>query len=132
MNYSVIPDITLQGSTPERAHTLTTGNLAALVRDVAARPAYWWHLARFDGEPVLVEAAHDLWLTAWPPGHRADPGAAALVVLAGELSERTLTGQGVAVRTLRANRIRVYGTGDPRELHNQGPGYALSLHAISG
>jgi hypothetical protein len=132
MNFSVIPDITMQGDAPERVRALTTGNLASLVRDVAARPAYWWHLARFDGEPVPVAAAHDLWLTAWPPGHRADPSAAVLTVLAGELSERTITDQGVAERTLRANRIRVYGSGHPRELLNQGPGYALSLHATSG
>lgn len=132
MNFSVIPDITLQGDAPERAHALTIGNLAAVVRDVAARPACWWHLARFDGEPVLVPAAHDLWLKAWPPGHRGDPGAAVLAVLAGELSERTITDQGVAERTLRANRVRVYGSGDPRELLNQGPGYALSLHATNG
>ena len=57
---------------------------------------------------------------------------AALTVLAGELSERTITDQGVAERTLRANRIRVYGSSDPRELLNQGPGYALSLHATNG
>jgi hypothetical protein len=131
MNFSAIPDITMQGDAPERVRALTTGNLASLVRDVAARPAYWWHLARFDGEPVPVAAARDLWLTAWPPGHRADPGAAVLAVLAGELSERTITDHGVAERTLRANRIRVYGSDDPRELLNQGPGYALSLHATS-
>jgi hypothetical protein len=132
MNFSVIPDITMQGAAPERARALTVGDLAALVRDVAAHPAYWWRLARFDGEPVPVAAAHDLWLTAWPPGHRADPGAIVLAVLAGELSERTISDQGVAERTLRADRIRVYGSGDPRELLNQGTGYALTLHATSG
>jgi hypothetical protein len=129
MNFSVIPDITMQAMAPERVRTLTVGDLATVVRDVAARPAYWWRLARFDGEPVAVAAAHDLWLTAWPPGHRADPGATVLAVVAGELSERTITEGGVAERTLRANRIRVYGSDDARELLNEGPGYALSLHA---
>lgn len=132
MNFSAIPDITMQGAGPVRARALTTGDLASLVRDVAARPSHWWHLVRFDGEPVPVAAAHDLWLTAWPPGHRADPGATVLTVLAGELSERTITERGVAERTLRANRIRVYGSGNPRELVNQGPAYALSLHATDG
>jgi hypothetical protein len=130
MNFSVIPDITLQSHAP--ASTLTVGNLAGLVREVAARPAYWWHLARFDGTPVPVAAASELWLSAWPPGHRADPGAIVLTVLAGELVEQTITGQGVAERTLRANRIRVYGADNPRELVNPGPGYALSLHATAG
>jgi hypothetical protein len=78
---------------------------------------------------VPLAAASELWLSAWPPGHRADPGAAVLAVLAGELSERTITDQGVAERTLRANRIRVYGAGHPRELANLGPGFALTLHA---
>lgn len=139
MDFSVIPDITMQGAAPERKRALTAGDLASIVRDVAACPACWWHLARFDGEPVPVMAAHDLspaavhglWLTTWPPGYRADPGAAVLTVLAGELSERTITDQGVAERTLRANRIRVYGSGNPRELVNQGPAYALTLHSAS-
>ena len=130
MNFSVIPDLTMQSHAP--ASTLTVGNLAGLVREVATRPAYWWHLARFDGTPVLVAAASELWLSAWPPGHRAAPEAAVITVLAGELLEQTITGQGVAERTLRANRIRVYGTDDPRELVNPGPGYALSLHATAG
>lgn len=130
MNFSAIPDITMQSDAAVRG--LTVGNLAGLVREVAARPAYWWHLARFDGTPVPVTAASELWLSAWPPGHRADLGAVVLTVLAGELLEQTITGQGVAERTLRANRIRVYGTDNPRELVNPGTGYALSLHATAG
>jgi hypothetical protein len=127
MNFSAIPDLTMQSH--ESVDGLTIGRLAGVVREIAAQPAYWWRLARFDGTPVLVAAASELWLSAWPPGHRADPHAAVLTVLAGELSERTITDQGVAERTLRANRIRVYGADHPRELVNPGPGYALSLHA---
>jgi hypothetical protein len=127
MNFSAIPDITMQSHDPVRG--VTVGRLAGVVREVAARPAYWWHLARFDGTPVPVPAAEDLWLSAWPPGHRADPGAEVLTVLAGELSERTITDEGVAERVLRANRIRVYGAGHARELVNAGPGFALTLHA---
>jgi hypothetical protein len=131
MNFSVIPDITMQ-SHHDLAGGSTIGRLAGVVREVASRPAYWWHLARFDGTPVPVAAADDLWLSAWPPGHRGVPaGPGVLAVLAGELSERTITGQGVAERTLRANRIRVYGTTGPRELVNLGPAYALSLHAAT-
>src|SRR3569833_32531 len=136
MNFSVIPDITLQAR-PESAGTFTIGRLAGVVREMAALPARWWHLARFDGTPVPV--ADDLWLSAWPPGHRVVPavpavpgGPGVLAVLAGELSERTITDQGVAERTLRANRIRVYGASHPRELVNLGPAYALSLHATAG
>lgn len=131
MNLSVIPDLTMQGAdSPYSAGpTVTIGRLAGLVRELAARPGDWWHLARFDGVPVRLSGEHEIWLAAWPPGHRAAPVADVLAVLAGELSERTITDQGVAERALRANRIRVYGGGHPRELVNPGPAYALSLHA---
>jgi hypothetical protein len=129
MNFSAVPDITLQG---DAATTRTVGRLAGLLRDVAARPAEWWHLVLFDDAsapvPVPSPDGEPLWLLVWPPGHRAAPDADVLAVLAGELSERTITGQGVAERTLRANRVRVYGADHPRELVNLGPGYALSLH----
>lgn len=114
------------------ASALTVGRLAGLVRELAARPADWWHLARFDGVPVRLAADYGLWLTAWPPGHRAAPHADLLTVLGGELAEQTITERGVAERTLRANRVQVYGEGSPRELVNPGPGFAISLHATLG
>jgi hypothetical protein len=133
VNLSVIPDLTMQGGASPYvpAPALTVGRLAGLVREVAARPGEWWHLVRFDGVPVPLAAECELWLSAWPPGHRADLDAQVLAVLAGELAERTITGQGVAERTLRANRVRVYGAGHPRELVNPGPAYAISLHATA-
>jgi hypothetical protein len=131
MNNSAIPDITMQAH-HDLAGGSTIGRLAGVVREVAARPAYWWHLVRFDGTPVPVAGQSDVWLSAWPPGHRGVPaGPGVLAVLAGELSERTITDQGVAERTLRANRIRVYGAAHPRELVNLGPAFALSLHATT-
>src|SRR5438445_12551051 len=90
------------------AQVVTIGRLAGFVLELAARPEEWWHLARFDGVPVRIPAEYELWLSGWPPGHRAAPVADVFAVLAGELCERTITGQGVAERTLRANRIRVY------------------------
>ena len=87
---------------------------------------------RFDGEPVPVGFGEcELWLTAWPPGHHADPRADVLTVLAGELTERRINERGAAERTLRANRVQVYGGGNPRELVNLGPGYAISLHTTT-
>ncbi len=131
MDLSVIPDLTLQGADSPYAadHTLTVGRLAGLIRALSARPGDWWALARFDGVPVRLPGEPALWLTSWAPGQRTAPVADVLAVLAGELSERMLTGRGVAERTLRANRVRVYGGADPHELVNPGPGYALSLHA---
>lgn len=131
MDLSVIPDLTMQGdSSPYAdAQAITVGRLAGYVRELSARPAEWWALARFDGTPVRLPTAYELWLTAWSPGHHAGPAAEVFAVLAGELSERTITGQGVEERALRANRVRVYGGRDRRELVNSGPAYALSLHA---
>src|SRR3569833_2717518 len=132
MNFSVIPDITLQAR-PKSAGTFTIGRLAGVEREMAAQPARWWHLARFDGTPVPV--ADDLWLSAWPPGHRVVPavpavpgGPGVLAVLAGGLSERTITDQGDAERTLRANRERENGADHPPELLNLGPGSAVNQH----
>lgn len=131
MDLSVIPDLTLQGAASPYAadRSVTVGRLAGALRALSARPGDWWPLARFDGVPVRLPGEHALWLTAWAPGRRGAPVADVLTVLAGELTERTLTGRGVAERTLRANRVRVYGGADPHELVNPGPGYALSLHA---
>jgi hypothetical protein len=131
VNLSVIPDLTMQGADSPYATrpTVTVGRLAGLVREFAARPGDWWHLVRFDGVPVRLPGERDVWLHAWPPGHRAAPDADVLAVLAGELSERTITDRGVAERALRANRIRVYGGGHARELVNPGPAFAVSLHA---
>lgn len=133
MDLSVIPDLTLQGgdSVYAATSTVTVGRLAGIIRELSARPDEWWRLARFDGVPVRLPGEHEVWLTAWAPGRRAAPAADVLAVLAGELSERTITGRGVAERTLRANRIRVYGGEDTRELVNPGPAYALSLHATA-
>lgn len=133
MNLSVIPDLTMQGSDSPYATrpAVTVGRLAGLVRELAARPGDWWHLARFDGVPVRLPGEPEILLYGWPPGHRAAPAADVLAVLAGELSERTITDQGVAERAVRANRIRVYGAGHQRELVNPGPAYAVSLHATA-
>jgi hypothetical protein len=51
------------------------------------------------------------------------------MVVAGELAERTILAGGVAVRPLRADRVRVLGRGQLRETTNPGGCYAVSLHA---
>jgi hypothetical protein len=133
VNLSVIPDLIRQGEPGPRisGHALTVGRLAGLVRELAARPADWWHLVRFDGAPVSLAVECELWLSAWPPGRRTDPRAGLLAVLAGELTERTISERGVAERTLRANRVQVYGGGFARELVNDGPGFAITLHTAA-
>jgi hypothetical protein len=118
---------------------VTAGRLAGLVRAVAAEPARWWHLVRFDpGRPVhlRLDAApgYELWLVTTPPGYRGalpdcGPGCAALTVVAGELAERTITAAGAADRPLRPNRVRVRGRGHLHETVNPGTCYAVSICA---
>jgi hypothetical protein len=118
---------------------LTAGRLAALVAAVAADPARWWHLVRFDPRsPVLLrlDAAPgcELWLVSTPPGYRGSsrehgPGCEAITVVAGELAERTITAAGAADRPLRPNRVRVRGRAHLHETVNPGTCYAISLCA---
>ncbi|WP_067491449.1 cysteine dioxygenase [Actinomadura hibisca] len=139
----MVPDITMRGQDDPHGRALalrppTVGQLAARVRDLAARPADWWPLVRFDpAAPARVGLDEvdgvRLWLTVWPPGHRTGvhdhAGTEVSAVLAGELVEIKIDGDGVTGRPLRANRIRVHGGGHTHELTNPGPAYAVTLHA---
>jgi Cysteine dioxygenase type I len=118
---------------------VTAGRLAGLVQTVAADPARWWHLARFDpGGQVHVRLdappGCELWLVTTPPGYcgasvDCGPGCAALTVVAGELAERTITAAGAADRPLRPNRVRVRGRAHLHETVNPGTSYAVSICA---
>lgn len=118
---------------------VTAGRLAGLVRAAAADPARWRHLVRFDPSRrvhVRLPAAPgcELWLVTTPPGYRGEPhddrpGCEALTVVAGELSERTITAAGAVDLPLRPNRIRVHGRGHLHETINPGSSYAISLCA---
>lgn len=129
MDLSLIPDLTMRGAPSPYAlpPARTVGRLAALVRDLAARPDRWWHLVRFDGVPVPLDGG--LWLSAWPPGRRRALTADVLIVLAGELAR---PGAG----PVRAGRVHVHGRSHgqshggrrPRELANPGPGFAITAH----
>ncbi|MFC9969291.1 cysteine dioxygenase [Spirillospora sp. NPDC127200] len=139
----MVPDITMRGQDDPHGRALTArpptvGQLAARIRALAARPADWWPTVRFDpAAPVRVrlDAVEGvrLWLTTWPPGHRTDvhdhAGTEVSTVLAGELAEIKIDGDGVTERPLRANRVRVHGGGHTHELTNPGPAYAVTLHA---
>ena len=159
MNIDVIPDITMRGQDDPHGRSVTpcqptVGQLAARLRDLASRPADWWHLIAFDQrESRRVRLAGsskvaELWLITWPPGYRTDVHdhpdtevSTVSTVIAGELVEVTMSAAGwsagadwpgilgVAERPLRANRIQVHGGGHTRELHNPGPAYAITLHA---
>jgi hypothetical protein len=147
----VIPDLTMRGMDDPHGRaaggepSLTVGRLATRIHALAARPADWWHLVIFEPDQVVrvrvetepADAAHpiEIWLTTWPPGHRTrvhghgGGTTKATVVIAGELVEVALTGQGATERPLRANRVRVHGGGHLHELANPGPAFAITLHA---
>lgn len=116
------------------AHPPTIGQLAARVRDLAARPAAWWGRAGFDADrPVHVRLDDHVWLTTWPPGHGGPVRGAVSTLVAGELAEVAIAETGVTGRPLRPNRVRVHGTpasGEaPSALTNPGPAFAVTLHA---
>ncbi|NDU76070.1 cysteine dioxygenase [Actinomadura sp. DSM 109109] len=149
MDLSVVPDLTMRGQDDPHGRAAgvrppTLGQLAARVRHLAARPAEWWGLVRFDpAGAVHVPLDDRTWLTTWPPGPGAPIPAQVSTLVAGELAEVTITAHGVTERPLRANRIRVHGGApgaspaeprrDPRDgaqsLTNPGPAFAVSLHA---
>jgi hypothetical protein len=164
MKIDVVPDITMRGQGDPHGRAAdprpaTVGQLATALRDLAARRADWWALIRFDpARPSRVrldaktDGTAEMWLTTWPPGHRAGPpaghdgpadhdrhdwhdshGAEVTTLVAGELIEVTIGPDGVTEHPLRSGRTRVHGTGpagdDARELHNTGATYAITLHA---
>jgi hypothetical protein len=144
MKIDVVPDITMRGQDDPHGRPLaprppTVGQLAAYLRDLAGRPADWWDLIRPDpAGPHRVSldggaAGAARWLTTWPPGYRTDvyhqSATEVSMVIAGELVEVTISEHGVAERPVRANRVRVHGSGHDHELHNPGPAYAITLHA---
>lgn len=143
-----IPDLMMLGMDDPHGRSAggrppTVGQLAARVRELAGRPADWWHLLRFEeAGPVRVRLepggpeVHpvEMWLTTWPPGyhtrvHDHRSIAKVTVVVGGELVEVALTERGATERPLRANRIRVHGSGHLHELANHGPAFAITLHA---
>jgi hypothetical protein len=161
VDISAIPDVTMQGQDDPHGRVsarrpVTVGQLASIIREHTGRPGQWWDLVRFDPvEPATVRldgpAGAELWLTAWPPGHRAERrrhGATEVATLiAGELTEVEITSRGATERPLRGGRLRVFGpralpaggTGDGGtgegtaggrvcELANPGTSFAITMH----
>ncbi|WP_030174577.1 cysteine dioxygenase [Spirillospora albida] len=143
----MVPDLTMRGQDDPHGRTAVTrpptvGQLAAHVRDLAARPAGWWRRAAFDdGAPVRTELdgpdGARVWVTTWPPGHRGavhgeHAGTTVGTLLAGELAEVVISADGVTERPLRPNRVRVHGGDRTHGLINPGPAYAVTLHASAG
>jgi len=125
-----VPDLTL----PEPAGARRPVPPATLIRAVAADPASWRPLIRYDAtEPSLVRVPveHpelDLWLRGWLPGQSALllPPDALFTVVLGAIDEIGTAGR----RTLRAGQTRVLGHGYRNRLSNRGEVPAVTLHAV--
>ena len=125
------------------AATLSPARLGQIVARVAASPADWSDLVRF--EPARrwyhrVELAedHEIWLLSWLPGqetgfHDHGDAAGAFAVAEGELQERTAAvgHPGVRVRAVTAGRYRSFGSRHVHDVRNITPRPALSIHAYS-
>jgi hypothetical protein len=142
--FATVPEMVPGGAsaTAPARFAPTVGELARTVSELAVDAGRWCHLARFDGDhPVSVDPERavpgiGVRLTTWPPGHRGTPdGSGAvtrvLMVLAGELEERTISPGGAVSRPLLPNRVRVHGRGHVHELFNPGPTYAIVIHAYA-
>ncbi|WP_232836021.1 cupin domain-containing protein [Actinocorallia populi] len=134
MKTETFPEITMRDQVRETGAPPTVGQLAARLQEAAARPGRWWHLVRFDpAERVRVELEDGLWLITWPPGYRLPAhghgGAAQIMsVIAGELAEVAVGGDGAVARPLRANRVRIQAGDSMHEVVNPGSAYAVTLH----
>lgn len=126
-----------------RTQALTTQQLSALVRQLAAQPDVWlprlrlpesrqrWWTRLWSG-PVV-----DVWLLSWLPGHATDlhdhgPSAAAFAVVRGELNEARIApgGRHVAVPR-RLGSTTAVGVGAIHDVRGGGSTPAVSIHAYS-
>jgi predicted metal-dependent enzyme (double-stranded beta helix superfamily) len=129
---------------PNRTPTvLRPAQLAETARAVAANPARWLSLVRYDaGRRWYLRLAQDdeleVWLLSWLPGQRTgfhDHGAAsgAFAVAIGSLTERGAP-RGRPEdpgRTLRQGAVRSFGRGYVHDVSNTAAAAAVSVHAYS-
>ncbi|MFG2825236.1 cysteine dioxygenase [Kitasatospora sp. NPDC048365] len=120
------------------AHPTTIGGYAQLVREIAADRARWEPLVRYDAltrwyARLETGPGYEVWLLSWLPGqssgfHDHGRSAGVMTVVQGELTERSLTGEGEATRTLAPGGQRVYSAGYLHEVVNAALEPAVSIH----
>lgn len=119
---------------PAREHPETVAEFAGLARAVAAEPARWAPLVRYDASSrwyhrLRTGPGYEVWLLSWLPGqgsgaHDHGPSSGVLTVLAGELTERTPR----AEHRLGVGAQRVFAPGYAHEVVNGSLEPAVSLH----
>jgi Cysteine dioxygenase type I len=118
-------------------------HLRLLAGGLAAQPAGWSHLVRFNAERrwyhrLELAADYEVWLLSWLPGqhtgfHDHGDAVGAFAVACGRLSERTVAvGRSQArSRPLAAGSARAFGTHHVHDVANAAAAPAVSVHAYS-
>jgi hypothetical protein len=138
-----------EAATRTTAAASQASGLLDIARAYAASPHRWPTEPRFDPisrwYTLLAEAASlpdsdiqsEVWLLSWLPGQATDlhdhgGSAGAFVVVAGEVLERTVTGDDVVHETYRSYRAGVGRSFDAHHVHrivNNGTVPAVTVHA---
>ena len=123
--------------------TVSQARLRDIVREVAAQPAGWRSLVRYDPAErwyQLLERNddHEVWLLSWLPGqytgfHDHGSSAGAFTVAQGCLAERTARHGRPHRRRLElaAGAARSFGPGHIHDVRNSSAVPAVSVHAYS-
>jgi hypothetical protein len=128
------------------ADPVSPAGLAVIARAVAAAPALWRHLVRFQAgrrwyhrlDYGRADASYEVWLLSWLPGqqtgfHDHGDASGAFAVADGELLERTArVGQTAASgRRVATGLVRSFGRSYLHDVQNVAAAPAVSVHAYS-
>jgi predicted metal-dependent enzyme (double-stranded beta helix superfamily) len=117
--------------------------LASIVTAIAAQPARWRDIVRFDAgqrwyRRLELTDDHEVWLLSWLPGqstgfHDHGEAVGAFAVAQGELRERTVPARHprASNRKLSAGQVRPFGAGHVHDVVNVWTEPAVSVHAYS-
>lgn len=114
-------------------------DLLAIARRHAADRLRWPVSPRFDPTDrwyarIAAAADHEVWLLTWLPGQETDlhdhgGSAGAFVVVAGALTEQTVSGGRLVDAGLPAGTYRRFGASHVHRVRNTGSEPAISVHA---
>lgn len=127
---------------PALGRDLTRGELHAVVRDLAARPAAWRHLVHHDPAARTYEQLRRdehvaIWLICWMEDHDTgfhdhDVSCGALAVARGEIVEERLALGGPPLRRrMRAGEALDFAASDIHRVTHGGRGPAITINAYS-
>lgn len=133
--------MTVDLTTRPATRPLTTGELADLVRGIAARPEQWRPLARFQESGrwwtrLPAPDGVDVWLLTWLPAqgtelHDHGDSAAAFTIAAGTLTEVRPAGGRLVPQDFARGQTQTVDPGDLHDVLNTGTEPAVSIHAYS-